>query len=100
MSVSALDQIDTLASTLEALDDFRNVVGVDMTKAQLAILIVLAYSVDKPLLRDKEAKVVATGDPFHLDLLTEGHQNRIADLLALHSEGPSERLTADTAGKS
>ena len=65
-----------------------------MAKTKLTILIVLSYCVDMPLLAYKEAKVVSTGDTFDLNLVAERHFYRIADLLPLHSERPSEGFSS------
>lgn len=67
-----------------------------MAQAKLAILVVLAHCVDKALLRDEEAEVVAARHSFNLDLVTEGHLNWVADLLSLHGERPGESVATFT----
>ena len=61
-----------------------------MSKTKLPILVVLSHCVDVALLAYKEAKVVSTRNSLDLNLVAERHFYRIADLLPLHSEGPSK----------
>ena len=83
MSESAFDGVDPLTGFLEAGNDLWDVVRVDVTKPQLAILVVLSNCIHKTLLADEEAKVVAATDSRDLDLLAEWHPYWIAHLLPL-----------------
>ena len=65
-----------------------------MPKTKLTILIVLSNCVYMTLLAYEEAKVVSTGNSLDLNLVAERHFDRIADLLPLHSEGPSEGFSS------
>lgn len=99
MPEAALDGVDPFTSFLETLNDFRDIVRVDVSQTELTILVVLAYCVDVSLLADEEAKVVAAADPADLDRITEGHLDWVADFLPAHGEWPSERLASLTASQ-
>ena len=88
MSESALDGVDTLTCLLEACDDLWNVIWIDVSESQLAILIVLSNCVHETLLTDEESKIVATADSGDLNLLTEWHLHGVAHLLPMKREWP------------
>jgi len=91
---AALDRVNTLTCLFEASDDLWDVIRVDVTQAQLTILVVLANSVHVALLTYEESEVVATRYTLDVDLFAEGHQDWVADLLSLHREGPGEGLAS------
>lgn len=59
MAESTLDRVDALTSLLEATNNLRDVVGVDVTEAKLTVLVVFTNRVDMALFANEEAKVVA-----------------------------------------
>ena len=80
----------TFTSLLEALNNFWDIIRVDMAQAELAILVVLTNSVNMPLTANKEAKVVATRYSFYLNCFAEWHLDRVAHFLTMHGERPGE----------
>ena len=59
MSETAFDRVDTLTGIFEAANDLWDIVGVDVAKAKLSILVVFTKGIDMTLLADEEAEVVA-----------------------------------------
>ena len=99
MTVAALNRVNPLSSLFEARDELWDVIRVDVTKAELPILVVLPHRVDMTLSTDEEAKVVAAGHPLDLDRVTKWHLDRIANFLACHRERPGKGITRLTAGQ-
>lgn len=93
MAESTLNRIDAFTGLLEAPDDLRDVVRVDVAETKLAILVVLADCVHMALLANKETEVVAAGDASDANLVAEGHQDWVAYFLSLHRERPGECFT-------
>lgn len=50
MPVTALNRVNPLARCLQALDNFWDVIGVDMTKTELTILVIFSDRVNEALL--------------------------------------------------
>ena len=59
MSETAFDRVDTLTGIFEAANDLWDIIGVDVAKTKLSILVVFTKGIDMTLLADEEAKVVA-----------------------------------------
>ena len=100
MSIATLNRVNTLSSFLEASDNLRDIIRVDVAKSKLSILIVFSDSVDMTLRADKEAEVVAARNSLYLNLATKWHLHRVAQLLTSHSKRPGKGLTILTSCKS
>ena len=61
-----------------------------MAQTKLTILVILSSGIYMTLGANEEAEVIATGDSPDLNLVAERHPDRIADLLSLSRERPSE----------
>lgn len=71
-----------------------------MPQTQLTILVVLSDCIDTTLSAQEKAKALPTANSTNVNLVAEGHRDRVADLLAVHGKRPGKRLTCLTGCES